>query len=165
MWSLQKWRTPHTCIQPELGTNSVCYILKKGGIFLSCSFLLFFFFGSICVYLRKMKLFHILHTMKMRSCGNQNCKKCIIQLSAERTSSWDNNSQSLTRSNVIWTVSQIIRLNADWIIYAGVQIYFIVVLLMSLELKTLKSIGEFGFNFELKRDFKILFIMAMKWPI
>lgn len=140
------------------------YFKKRGNISL-LFFSIIFFFGSICVYLRKMKLFHILHTMKMRSCGNQNCKKCIIQLSAERTSSWDNNSQSLTRSNVIWTVSQIIRLNADWIIYAGVQIYFILVLLMSLELKTLKSIGEFGFNFELKRDFKILFIMAMKWPI
>lgn len=79
-------------------------------------FLSYFYPVSISIYLRKMKLLHIVHATEMRLCGNH-CKKCPIQLSTERINCSNNNSQCLARSNVIGTISHIIRLNADWITF------------------------------------------------
>lgn len=93
--------TAHACIQPEPHMKSISFRLQQRGTSLSLP-VLFYFPCSISIYLRKMKLPCIMHAMEMRSYGNHNCKKCLIQLPPERMNCSNNNSsQDLTRSNVI----------------------------------------------------------------
>lgn len=59
-------------------------------------------------------------------------KKWPIQLSPGRMNCPNNNSQGVTGSNVIGTISHIIRLNADWITFSHCldKLYFNLVLVL-----------------------------------